>query len=52
MFKHIINKIKGQVRSWDNNCNKDGKWLLSLPNKEMTQVDKNTNFSKKNGQRT
>lgn len=25
----------------------------SLPNKEMTQVDKrNTNFSKKNGQRT
>lgn len=50
MFKHIINKIKGGVRSWENNCKRDAKWLLSLPNKEMPQVDKkNTNFSKKNG---
>lgn len=29
MFKHIINKIKGQVRSWENNCNRDAKWLLN-----------------------
>lgn len=52
MFKHIINKIKRQARNWTNNCNRDAKWLQSLPNKEMTQIDKkNTIFPKKNGPR-
>lgn len=53
MFKHIINKIKRQVRNQKNNCNRDAKWLLPLPDKEMTLTDrKNVKFSQKNGQRT
>lgn len=49
MFNHIINKIKRQMRNWKNNCHRDAKWLLSLPNTEITQIDKkNTTFSKKN----
>lgn len=55
MFKHIIDKIKRRVRNWKNNCNRDAKCLPSLPDKEMTQIDKkNTTFppKKKIGQRT
>lgn len=36
------------MRNWKNNCNRDAKWLLSLPDKEMTQTDKkNTTFQRK-----